>query len=82
MNRFVDARIPLVFADAAEAGPDDAVLREGEGAAARAATGSRPGRKRRTRSAARAARRATPRGLRWRACCWRAAAVMDRYSAG
>ncbi len=34
MNRFVDARIPLVFADAAEAGPDDAVLREGEGAAA------------------------------------------------
>ena len=34
MNRFLDARIPLVFADAAEAGPDDAVLYEGEGAPA------------------------------------------------
>jgi hypothetical protein len=31
MNRFLDARIPLVFADAAEAGPEDAVLREGVG---------------------------------------------------
>jgi len=31
MNRFVDARIPLVFADQAEAGPGDAVLREGNG---------------------------------------------------
>jgi hypothetical protein len=31
MNRFVDARIRLVFADATEAGPDDAVLREGVG---------------------------------------------------
>jgi hypothetical protein len=34
MNRFLDARTPLVFADAAEAGPDDAVLREGAGVAA------------------------------------------------
>lgn len=32
MNRFIDARIPLVFADPAEAGPDDALLREGKGA--------------------------------------------------
>src|SRR5271167_1387192 len=34
MSRFVDARIPLVFADPAEAGPDDALLREGVGDAA------------------------------------------------
>src|SRR5271170_7005638 len=31
MNRFLDARIPLLFADAADAGPEDAVLREGKG---------------------------------------------------
>jgi hypothetical protein len=35
MNRFVDARIPLVFADVAAAGPGDAVLREGAGAPTR-----------------------------------------------
>jgi hypothetical protein len=34
MNRFVDARIPLVFADVEAAGPGDAVLREGAGARA------------------------------------------------
>ena len=35
MTRFVDARIPLVFADAEAAGPGDAVLREGAGTPAR-----------------------------------------------
>ena len=34
MTRFVDARIPLVFADAKPTGPGDAVLREGVGAPA------------------------------------------------
>jgi hypothetical protein len=31
MSRFIDARIPLVFADEASAGANDAVLLEGEG---------------------------------------------------
>jgi hypothetical protein len=31
MNRPLDARIPLVFGDEADAGPDDAVLHEGQG---------------------------------------------------
>jgi hypothetical protein len=38
MKWSVDARVPLVFAAAAEAGPDDAVLIEGDAAAAGAAT--------------------------------------------
>jgi hypothetical protein len=31
MNRFLDARIPLVFGSAADAGPEDALLLEGQG---------------------------------------------------
>jgi hypothetical protein len=33
MSRFLDARIPLVFAEPAQAGPEDALLIEGGGAA-------------------------------------------------
>jgi hypothetical protein len=51
MAIFIDARIPIVFTAAASAGPDDALLVEGEASVPGAATTARHGQDRPTHAA-------------------------------